>query len=87
VLVQRGRIKVDKEFAVWTRDVLADPSVGVAQLTPSAAVTAAGLPGFHGDPADRFIYATAKELAVPLASKDGRISDYAGLRDDVHVMW
>jgi PIN domain nuclease of toxin-antitoxin system len=52
-----------------------------------AAVSAARLPGFHGDPADRLIYATARELGVSLVSKDSKIQDYARERGDVEVLW
>jgi PIN domain nuclease of toxin-antitoxin system len=43
-------------------DVLTPPEVELAELTAVAAVAAAELPGFHGDPADRFIVATAQAL-------------------------
>jgi PIN domain nuclease of toxin-antitoxin system len=87
VLVDRGRVVIDRDVSVWSRDLLASELVGVAQLTPSAAVTAALLPNFHGDPADRLIYATAREHAIPLVSKDGRIREYGGDLGDVEVIW
>jgi PIN domain nuclease of toxin-antitoxin system len=59
----------------------------VATLTPSAAISAARLPEFHGDPADRLIYATARELGVALVSKDTKIREYARRRGDVEVIW
>jgi PIN domain nuclease of toxin-antitoxin system len=46
---------------------------------PEVALSAAYLPGdFHRDPADRLLIATARELDVPLVTRDRRILDYAG---------
>jgi PIN domain nuclease of toxin-antitoxin system len=41
-------------------------------------VHAALLPGaLHGDPADRLLIATARELDVPIVTRDHRILDHA----------
>lgn len=87
VLVERGRIVIDRDVGQWCRDALVAGSIRVANLTPSAAISAARLQDFHGDPADRFIYATASELNVPLVSKDTKIRGYAAQRGDVEVVW
>ena len=87
VLLQRGRVAADRDLERWSRDLLADSGVEVAGLTASAAIAAARLEGFHGDPADRFLYATARELRVPFASKDRRIRDYARRHRDLQVLW
>ena len=86
-LVERGRVEVDRDLTRWSRDLLAGGGVEIAELTPSAAIAAALLPGFHGDPADRLIYATARELGVPLVSKDQEIRRYAGRHGDLQVLW
>jgi len=59
----------------------------MAELTASAAIAAALLPRFHGDPADLFIYATAAELGVPLVSKDQEIRRYAEQHRGVQALW
>jgi len=87
VLVDRGRVSVDRDLSRWLRDLLASAMAEVATLTPSAAISAARLPGFHGDPADRLIYATARELNVALISKDAKVRQYAQQRGDVEVIW
>jgi len=87
VLVERGRVSVDRDLTRWCRDLLASRKAEVAALTPSAAIAAAQLPEFHGDPADRFIYATARELDIGLVSKDTKIMDYAQQHRDVEVVW
>lgn len=87
MLVDRGRISLDREPSQWTRDLLASGVVQIAALTPSSAIAAAQLPDYHGDPADRFIYATARELAIPMVSKDETIRAYASDHGDVEVIW
>jgi PIN domain nuclease of toxin-antitoxin system len=63
---------------VWLDDLLARPGVRLAPLQPSVALCASYLPGqIHGDPADRLLIATARELGVPLVTRDRRILDYA----------
>ena len=86
-LVERGRVEVDRDLARWSRDLLGGGGAAIAELTPSAAIAAARLPGFHGDPADRLIYATAAELGVALVTKDQQIRNYAEQHHDVQVVW
>jgi PIN domain nuclease of toxin-antitoxin system len=62
----------------WFDDLLALPGVRLLPLTHRAAIAAASLPGaFHRDPADCLLVATARELGVPLVTRDRRILDYA----------
>ncbi|MHB8262894.1 MAG: type II toxin-antitoxin system VapC family toxin [Acidimicrobiales bacterium] len=85
-LVEKGRIRLDRKPLRWVDDLIVS-GVQVAALTASAAVVAAQLEGFHGDPADRFLYATARELGVPFVTKDQRIRSYAKRHKDVTVVW
>jgi PIN domain nuclease of toxin-antitoxin system len=63
----------------WFDDLLALPGVRPIPLTHRAAIAASSLPGtFHRDPADRLLIATARDLGVPLVTRDRRILDYAG---------
>ncbi|MDQ3989416.1 MAG: type II toxin-antitoxin system VapC family toxin [Actinomycetota bacterium] len=87
MLVGKQRVRLDRPTAAWVCDLLATDGVDLAALTPRIAVTAAELHGFHGDPADRFLYATAQELNVPLLSKDRRLRDYAEPDRTVSVLW
>lgn len=62
----------------WLADLLARPGVRVVPLDPGVALSASYLPGsFHRDPADRLLIATARDLGVPLVTRDRRILDYA----------
>lgn len=62
----------------WLADLLARPGVRLTPLEPHVALSACYLPGLlHGDPADRLLIASARELGVPLVTRDRRILDYA----------
>jgi PIN domain nuclease of toxin-antitoxin system len=63
----------------WIERLLTRPGIRSAPLLHHVAVGAASLPGvLHGDPADRLLIATARDLGVPLVTRDHRILDYAG---------
>jgi PIN domain nuclease of toxin-antitoxin system len=63
---------------LWLADLLARPGFRTVPLEPEVALSAAYLPGnLHRDPADRLLVATARELGVPLVTRDRRILDYA----------
>lgn len=87
MLIAKGRVRLDRPTRVWVRDVLDGRRVGVAEFTADAAVVAADLPGFHGDPADRFLVATAQTLGVPLVTKDRLIHAYADNQPELTVIW
>jgi PIN domain nuclease of toxin-antitoxin system len=88
-LLARGRIALDRDVHVWVRDLLGSDGVELAPLSPQVAVAAAllGAAGFHGDPADRFLYATALEQSVPLVTKDETIRSYAEKAGDLRTIW
>jgi PIN domain nuclease of toxin-antitoxin system len=88
-LLTKGRIALDRDVHVWVRDLLGSDGVEPAPLSPQVAVAAAllGAAGFHGDPADRFLYATALEHSVPLVTKDDTIRAYAEKVGDMRTVW
>lgn len=89
VLHARGRVALDRTLYLWVRDLLGQERVEVASLSPQGAVAAGllGGSGFHADPADRFLYATASELAVPFVTKDAAIRKHARAARDVRTVW
>lgn len=87
MLVGKDRVRLDRPTAAWMRDLLAQDRVEAATLSPAIAVAAAELPDFHGDPADRLLYATARSLQAELLSKDGLLHRYAESDGDVVVVW
>ena len=62
----------------WFARVMAGPGIQPAPFTPEIAIDASHLPGdMHGDPADQMIVATARQLGVPIVTRDARILAYA----------
>ena len=87
MLVTKGRVALDRPVSAWINDLLATGPADIAELTPAIAVTAGQLPDFHGDPADRIIFATAAARQLPLVTKDPRLHDLASTSRDVAVLW
>lgn len=84
MLVQRGRLALSLEVERWLALVVSITAVHLVPLEPAVAVAATRLPEpFHADPADRFLVAQARELAVPLLSADNKIRAYP----HVHILW
>jgi len=77
VLVAKGRVSLDRPTRAWVNDVVGLPRVTPVALNPDVAVAAAELEGFHGDPADRILVATALDRSIPLISKDRSIHSWA----------
>ena len=64
----------------WFANVMARREIRQAPLTPAAALGASYLPEpIHGDPADRLLIATAREMKAAIATSDRKILDYAAL--------
>ena len=74
--VSRGRITFDRAPLDWIEQALALPRVELLPLTTAVAVKATQLGGFHGDPADRLIVATALLAGATLVTKDQNIRSY-----------
>lgn len=89
LLVRDGRITLDRPVGSWIVVVMSDRRSVTAPLSPEAAAWAGQLDRttFPGDPADRMLYATARDLRVPLVSKDGRLRHHARAAKDIDVIW
>lgn len=67
----------------WFANVMSGPAIREAPLLPEIAIASSLLPEpLHGDPADRFIIATARHHQIPVVTRDSKIIDYA---HDGHV--
>jgi PIN domain nuclease of toxin-antitoxin system len=81
MLVAKGRLELDRDVLVWIRQALALPRVTFVPLTPEIAVRSTRLgAGFPGDPADRILVATARELGASLVTKDEILRRAEGVR-------
>ena len=79
--MQRGRLALSLDVERWLALVVSHPAVRLVALEPAVAVAATRLPEpFHADPADRFLVAQARALAIPLLSADSRIRSYGHVR-------
>jgi PIN domain nuclease of toxin-antitoxin system len=62
------------------------PGVRLAPFTPEIAIASSHLPSpAHGDPADRLLIASARELNVPIVTRDARIKAYASAGHVQHI--
>lgn len=61
----------------WFSRLMGKAIIKAAPLTPSVAIAASALPGsLHGDPADRLLIATAREMNLRLMTRDREILGY-----------
>lgn len=84
-LVARGRLTMDRPVETWIADALNVHEVQALAPTVATALRAGSLDpaGFHGDPADRLIYATAVDHDATLISADERLRR----SDPARVIW
>ncbi len=75
-LVEKGRIQLVRPVNEWLDLGLAYPGVQLLELTLPIVVKATQLEGFHNDPADQIIVATAQDRACPLLTVDAKIVNY-----------
>lgn len=69
--VTRGRIRLDRDVSSWVNQALAADRVDPLELTGRVASDAGALgEDFPGDPVDRIIYATARQHAARLVTRD-----------------
>lgn len=86
-LVRKGRIRLDRPPRDWVARFLDGAGLCPVALSMEAAVAASSLPEpLHNDPADRLLIATARELNVPLVTRDGLINRYAQETGAVRVI-
>lgn len=78
LLSKRSRLHLAKPLADWVHEALSRPRFTLSPLDERIAMEAANLPpGFHNDPADCMIVATARVADATLVTRDKRIIDYA----------
>lgn len=77
-LVRKRRIDLTMEPLPWFETFLDRSGVRLVPLSPASALLSSFLPEpFHGDPADRMLVATARELGAVLVTRDRKILAYA----------
>lgn len=74
MLAAKGRLKINTPLTHWLPTASAPETVTLLPIDVAVILALEGLPpGFHGDPADRIIVATARAQGLPLATRDKNI--------------
>lgn len=73
LLIERGRIEVDRRPPEWIRHALAAFPLRDAPLDREVAIASRGIDLRHEDPADRFLAATSLVHDLVLATADDRL--------------
>lgn len=79
-LVEKNRLVLSIPVDEWLKTALAYPGVRLLDLTVPIVVQSTQLSGFHNDPADQIIVATAKVYDFLLLTADGKILNYTGVK-------
>lgn len=84
-LAARGRLEMDRPVDTWIGDALNVLEARALPPTVSISIRAGSLDpqGFHGDPVDRLIYATAVEHDMRLITADERLRRF----DPARTVW
>jgi PIN domain nuclease of toxin-antitoxin system len=78
-LVEKGRLSFECSVEEWLELALGYPGVELLDLNLSIILQSTRLTGFHNDPADQIIVATAKVYNTSLLTQDQKILDYADI--------
>jgi PIN domain nuclease of toxin-antitoxin system len=76
MLIAKKRLR-SVETAVSLREQVLDAGINEMPLTGDIAILAGSLDGLHGDPADRFIVATAIVFDATLLTADATLLDWS----------
>jgi PIN domain nuclease of toxin-antitoxin system len=79
-LVEKNRLELSYPVDDWLATALLHPNVRLLDLTPSIMVRSTRLAGFHNDPANQLIVATALVYNCPLLTVDGKILAYTDVQ-------
>ena len=82
MLVRKKRLNIQMELDIWRMELLQN-GLREIPLQGSTGIRAGHLMGFHGDPADRMIVATALENAASLMTADKKILDWDTLHQKI----
>jgi PIN domain nuclease of toxin-antitoxin system len=79
-LVEKNRLVLSCPVEDWLNAALAYPGVRLISLNIPIIVQSTQLIGFHNDPADQIIVATAKVNNCPVLTADQKILDYVDVQ-------
>ena len=79
-LVEKGRLTLPLTIAEWMEIALTYPGVRLLDLSLPIVIDSTQLAGFHSDPFDQMIVATARFYDSPLLTADAKIIAYSGVK-------
>jgi PIN domain nuclease of toxin-antitoxin system len=79
-LVEKNRLVFSCSTREWLEEALAYPGVQLLDLTLPIVVDSTQLSGFHSDPFDQIIVATARIYGCPLLTVDAKILNYPNVQ-------
>jgi PIN domain nuclease of toxin-antitoxin system len=79
-LVENNKLVLSCSVSEWLNGALAYPGVQLLDLTLPIVVESTQLLGFHRDPADQIIVATARICNYPLLTIDDKILNYPNVQ-------
>lgn len=78
-LVEKNRLVFSCSVNEWLGTAIAYPGVQLLNLTLPIVVDSTQLSGFHSDPFDQIIVATARNYRCPMLTVDSKILNYSGV--------
>lgn len=82
VLLRKGRVTLPSDIVGWVGKSMQDLKLAEAPLTVEVALAIGSINFPHGDPADRFLAATAKVFNLTLVTADEHLMQLPG----IHVL-
>ena len=76
-LVEKNKLALERPVEEWLELALNYPGVQLLELSLPIILESTRLSGFHADPADQIIVATAKVYRTSLLTQDEKILNYA----------
>ena len=79
-LVEKGRLTLPLIITEWMEIALNYPGIRLLDLSLPIVIDSTQLAGFHSDPFDQIIVATARFYDSPLLTADTKILAYSGVK-------
>ena len=79
-LVEKKKLVLSCPVEDWLNTAITYPGVRLLNITIPIIIQSTQLPGFHKDPADQIILATAMVEKCPLLTADQKILSYQGAK-------
>ncbi len=79
-LVEYDRLVLPCRLEDWFSQAFLCPGLSLVEMTVEIAIESTRLTGFHKDPADQILVATARCVNIPLVTANHKILAYPGVR-------